>query len=227
MTSLEYYIEQIEQFISALTDDIESGEGTVVTQTKLAVYREVLEHLEEIEQESSGDLISRERALTAFADYVGSGMSMNDFDALWDIVAKMPAVKQEPNFLAKSDGTIEQIINCNDCLFKKEWEKIGKLLSNILEKHTEQEPCGDAISRQAALDCFTATKLKKFDFILHAREEIKKLAPVNLTKTGHWIEDEYEMEVRCSACGEENDKWSKYCPNCGAKMVEPQEGEEV
>lgn len=53
MTSLEYYIEQIEQFISALTDDIESGEGTVVTQTKLAVYREVLEHLEEIEQESS------------------------------------------------------------------------------------------------------------------------------------------------------------------------------
>lgn len=42
--------------------------------------------------ESSGDLISREETLTAFADYVGSGMSMNDFDALWDIVAKMPAV---------------------------------------------------------------------------------------------------------------------------------------
>jgi hypothetical protein len=44
MTSLEYYIEQIEQFISMLTDDIKSGEGTVATQTKLAVYREVLEH---------------------------------------------------------------------------------------------------------------------------------------------------------------------------------------
>ena len=40
----------------------------------------------------SADLISREETLTAFADYVGSGMSMNDFDALWDIVAKMPAV---------------------------------------------------------------------------------------------------------------------------------------
>lgn len=51
MTSLKYYIEQVEQFISALTDDIESGEGTIVTQTKLAVYQEVLEHLEEIEQE--------------------------------------------------------------------------------------------------------------------------------------------------------------------------------
>jgi len=38
------------------------------------------------------DCISREDTLTAFADYVGGGMSMNDFDALWDIVAKMPSV---------------------------------------------------------------------------------------------------------------------------------------
>ena len=60
MTSLEYYIEQVEQFISALTDDIESGEGTVVTQTKLAVYREVLEHLEEIQQEPSYNSIKTE-----------------------------------------------------------------------------------------------------------------------------------------------------------------------
>lgn len=42
-------------------------------------------------------------------------------------------------------------------------------------------------------------------------------------KTGYWIEDEYEMEVRCSACGEENDVCSRYCPNCGAKMIKPQE----
>ena len=48
-----------------------------------------------LEQEPSGDLISREETLTAFADYVGSGMSMNDYEALWDIVAKMPPVKQE------------------------------------------------------------------------------------------------------------------------------------
>lgn len=44
----------------------------------------------------SGDLISRKDTLTAFADYVGGGMSMNDYDALWDIVTKMPSVKQEP-----------------------------------------------------------------------------------------------------------------------------------
>ena len=38
------------------------------------------------------DLISREETLTAFADYVGSGMSMNDYDALWNIVSKIPPV---------------------------------------------------------------------------------------------------------------------------------------
>ena len=104
MTSLEYYIEQIEQFISMLTDDIKSGEGTVATQTKLAVYREVLEHLEEI----------------------------------------------------------------------------------------EQEPCSEAISRQAVLDCLTATGLKKYDYILNARNKIKALPPVTpQLKTGHCKDCKY------------------------------------
>lgn len=49
-----------------------------------------------LKKESSGDLINREETLTAFADYVGSGMSMDDYDALWNIVVKMPSVKQEP-----------------------------------------------------------------------------------------------------------------------------------
>ena len=50
------------------------------------------------------------------------------------------ALEQEPKFIVKSDGTIEQIKDCDDCVFKKEWEKIGKLLSVILEKHTKQDP---------------------------------------------------------------------------------------
>ena len=47
-----------------------------------------------LKQKLCEDAISREETLTAFSDYVGSGMSMDDFDALWDIVAKMPAVKE-------------------------------------------------------------------------------------------------------------------------------------
>lgn len=53
------------------------------------------------------------------------------------------ALEQEPKFIAKADGTIEQIKNCDDCLFKKEWEKIGKSISVILEKQTEREPMSE------------------------------------------------------------------------------------
>lgn len=56
-------------------------------------------------------------------------------------------------------------------------------------------------------------------------------------KTGHWIEkDGFDGDVYydCSECGEswttiEGTPWDNewnYCPNCGAKMVEPQEGGE-
>lgn len=55
------------------------------------------------------------------------------------------SLEQEPKFMIKGDGTIEQIKNCDDCLLKKEWEKIGKLLSVVLKKQTEQEPILDKI----------------------------------------------------------------------------------
>ena len=48
----------------------------------------------------------------------------------------------------------------------------------IAMKALEQEPCEDCISRQAVLDCLTATGLKKFDFILDARYKIKNLPSV-------------------------------------------------
>lgn len=37
-------------------------------------------------------------------------------------------------------------------------------------------------------------------------------------RTGHWIEDDDEMFVICSECGEKNDYTSAYCPDCGARM---------
>lgn len=72
--------------------------------------------LKPLEQESSGDLISREKTLIAFADYVGSGMSMDDFDALWNIVARMPLVTPQP----KTGHWIESDIpnekyTCSEC----------------------------------------------------------------------------------------------------------------
>ena len=76
--------------------------------------------LEALEQEPSGDLISREETLTAFADYVGSGMSMNDYDALWNIVEKMPSVKQEPktgHWIDTGSESFEfyRVYKCSEC----------------------------------------------------------------------------------------------------------------
>ena len=44
-------------------------------------------------------------------------------------------------------------------------------------------------------------------------------------KTGHWIE--MPIGFRCSNCNELENKTTKYCSNCGAKMIEPQESEEI
>ena len=47
-------------------------------------------------------------------------------------------------------------------------------------------------------------------------------------KTGHWIADVFLDE--CSVCGEQTlffeDQQENFCPNCGCRMVEPQESEE-
>lgn len=80
--------------------------------------------------------MTREEAIKGFK-YMKEGIYPFDPSEYLDMAIK--ALEQGPEFIAKSDGTIEQITNCNDCLFKKEWEKIGKLLSVVLKKQTEQE----------------------------------------------------------------------------------------
>lgn len=48
-------------------------------------------------------------------------------------------------------------------------------------------------------------------------------------KTGHWIISPNDCFVHCSECGLHGDKgiYKRYrwCPNCGAEMVELQKGE--
>ena len=53
------------------------------------------------------------------------------------------------------------------------------------------------------------------------------------TKTGHWTTVEMTQDdgcrytvTYCSECDEDVDYRTDYCPNCGARMVEPQESEE-
>jgi len=120
------------------------------------------------------------------------------YKAEWLDISNLPSVTpQEPKFIAKSDGTIEQIKNCNGCVFRKEWEKIGKLLSVVLEKQTEQEPkTGHWIAHEVRLPDRT---------ILNYRCSVcgRKLIG-------------YSTETLSEA---------PYC-HCGARMVESQESED-
>jgi hypothetical protein len=98
-----------------------------------------------------------------------------------------------------------------------------------LKAYKEQEPCADAISREAALMCMTGKYIadleyKPDDIISQHIKRIKALPSVtSKRKTGKWIDG------RCSECGCDAPayiidwKWqrdmnAKYCPNCGIGM---------
>ena len=104
----------------------------------------------------------------------------------------------------------------------------------------EHQMTDDSISRQEVLEqTYKWSKdeflrvAKPFDYL---RKRINSLLPVNpQQKTGHWIkfkkfENGY-YRIKCSECGQYwsidgHAKIAKYCFNCGAKMVEPQESED-
>lgn len=109
-------------------------------------------------------------------------------------------------------------------------------------KALKQQMCEDAVSREDALMALTGEWTESTDELIHRFiRRIKNLPSVNPQRTGHWIEvakySDGKHEIKCSECeshifdrGHANsyvvkEKY-KYCPRCGAKMVEPQESEE-
>lgn len=110
-------------------------------------------------------------------------------------------------------------------------------LSKMLDTIAQQEPCEDAISRQAAIKAIEALQLPimreasscyqfKFSGMSEAREAVENLPSVTpQPKTGTWRKDIDNsrrwdrVRFYCSECG----SWQTYgetgfCPNCGAKM---------
>ena len=105
-------------------------------------------------------------------------------------------------------------------------------------KALEQEPCEDAISRQAVLDamyalCDTGKNLEEnpwrdnlhIDAIADAIDNLPPVTPQ--PKAGHWI-DIMVGDMPAQACDQCNTFYPlaytggghKYCPNCGIKMQE-------
>jgi len=95
----------------------------------------------------------------------------------------------------------------------------------------KQQPCDDCISRQKVV------KLLSYDWATRpahkAVESVRNLPSVTpKEKTGCWIgiDEEPHEDWECDNCGfviwaDENIEKFHYCPNCGRKMIEPQESE--
>jgi hypothetical protein len=103
-------------------------------------------------------------------------------------------------------------------------------LPSVTPKH-----CEDAISRQEVLDLIADYDLSMGQVV----RGIHKLPSVSTEETGHWIRktkvDAYDLcgvktwgiKCQCDRCTftttvVEDFGYYKYCPNCGARMVEPQ-----
>lgn len=107
----------------------------------------------------------------------------------------------------------------------------------VIIEALEQEPCEDCVSRQAVIDA-AIDGADKWDGGFNRerekciREEIDKLPPVSpQPKMGHWIDIMVgDMPAqRCDRCNTfyplaYTGGGHKFCPNCGTRMVEPQEG---
>ena len=140
----------------------------------------------------------------------------------------------------------------DECVLTDSRAKVRKRLEEICDiavKVLEQEPCEDAISRQEVLSMQyridDSVTLSTRDVV--NVDDIEDLPPVTpQPRTGHWVEEninEWSRKVFCSECGcappfehiSSGDVYStsgygvsnktKYCPNCGARMVESQESE--
>jgi rubrerythrin len=98
--------------------------------------------------------------------------------------------------------------------------------------HAYMHPVDDSESEKRKLK-YRDMAIRSLEAWEKVKEEIKKLPPVNpQPKTGYWTRELIRNEkggcigakMICSECGNDNkhDEYMHYCPNCGAKMVEPQ-----
>lgn len=136
---------------------------------------------------------------------------------------------------------IISIICPNDEDFEKPIISPAYLKKELEVLALEQNPSGDLISRQAVIDLMRSLtrwcvrsedgKINNvgllYDDVMFGIDKLPSVNPQE-PKTGHWIW--CVGSHKCSNCEEytcfSHKELLRYCPNCGAKMVEPQERSE-
>lgn len=126
-------------------------------------------------------------------------------------------------------------VNCAECA--KEHRQLANWLKEL--KHLrEQDPCEDAISRQALLNMYECLDEESRVYAEQVVKDVKALPSVTpTTKKCHNENRDYDScdQFVCSNCGIELQDWHaversedgdityheyefKYCPNCGARI---------
>lgn len=136
----------------------------------------------------------------------------------------------------------QELRDCKTCINSDKGKCAGteECHECMWESKYEQEPCEGCISRLAAID--KMQELENEDIKIYgcsipevfdgqrAIEALKALPSIQpKSKTGHWIDHQEGRWIyaKCSECGTVHDTRTNYCPNCGCRMVEPQESEGV
>ena len=124
---------------------------------------------------------------------------------------------------------IKQLRGCKDIEFCNECPRMP---NGIIEPCGIKDAAADLIEAQAKRIEELNTKCADLQSQINSMEsEIEELLP----KEGWWISnyDGFDYDVRCSVCGEEalikeggshDYAYSRYCPNCGARMKGEQDG---
>ena len=116
-------------------------------------------------------------------------------------------------------------------------EQMAKVsVAQIILRRRMRNSMDRLISEQAVIEAIKEWASHMFTTPTGDLLKLIKAIPSAEPKTGHWFVDERpesDREIICSNCEQPIFKYHKmdfdyrpkYCPNCGAKMSEPQESE--
>ena len=134
------------------------------------------------------------------------------------LTAAIKALEQQDDVV--SQGVFEQVMWERDIAI----EQLKELGYGFGEKIRQNDDC---ISRQAVLELAKKGVLisnGNYNSVCNAINDIPSIQPEQ--KTGHWIrvvDKTGHLVWECDKCGWQQRFNTNFCPDCGKKMVEPQE----